>query len=260
MKRRNFLAVSALAAAVPMVQKACAAGALSDKKQYLELINYEFADVKKQEAFDGFLAKAALPALNRQGIKPIGVFKNTDDKEAPSLWVLIPHNSLDSVITSNTKMLADSVFVQDAGDILNCPKNDPAYKRFNSSLLLGFDKCPKVEVPSKKDTRVFQLRIYESRNAIMAKRKVEMFNTGGEIDLFRKTGLNPVFFGESIIGSKMPNLTYMVGFDDAAAQKEAWDTFGKHPDWQKLKTDPYYVDTVSNITNLVLRPTASSQI
>jgi hypothetical protein len=87
-----------------------------------------------------------------------------------------------------------------------------------------------------------------------------MFNTGGEINLFRRTGINPVFFGESIAGSAMPNLTYMVGFDDAEAQKKAWDTFGKHPDWEKMKADPYYADTVSNITNLVLRPSASSQI
>ena len=69
-----------------------------------------------------------------------------------------------------------------------------------------------------------------------------------------------MFFGESIIGSKMPNLTYMVGFDDADSQKKAWDTFINHPKWKNISSDPYYKDTVSNITNLVLRPSASSQI
>ena len=157
-------------------------------------------------------------------------------------------------------MLADPKFNLAGSDILNCPKSDPVYKRFESSLLLAFDKCPEVQVPSKKDTRIFQLRIYESHNAIKAKRKVEMFNTGGEIDLFRLTGLNPVFFGESIIGSKMPNLAYMVGFDDADSKKKAWDEFIKRPEWKKMSSDPYYSDTVSNITNLVLRPSASSQI
>jgi hypothetical protein len=259
MKRRDFLAASALAATVPMVQQTFAADKPSGEKEYLELRHYEFASSEKQNAFEVFLGKATIPALNRQGIKPIGVFKTADNQES-DIWVLIPHNSLESVITSNTKMLADSKFTQAGGDILNCSKSDPAYKRFESSLLLAFDKCSKVEVPSKKDTRLFQLRIYESHNAIKAKRKVEMFNTGGEIDLFRITGLNPVFFGESIIGSKMPNLTYMVGFDDADAQKKPWDTFIKHPTWKKMSSDPYYKDTVSNITNLVLKPSASSQI
>lgn len=260
MKRREFLAASGLTATAALLQDVDAAAMPSGDQQYLELRHYEFASAEKQQSFDVFLANAVIPALNRQGIKPVGVFNDAGEKGEAGLRVLIPHPSLESVITSNTKMLADSLFVQAGGEILNCPKNDPAYTRFNSSLLLAFDQCPHVEVPSRKDTRIFQLRIYESHNAIMAKRKVEMFNTGGEINLFRRTGINPVFFGESIVGSAMPNLTYMVGFDDAEAQKKAWDTFGKHPDWEKMKADPYYADTVSNITNLVLRPSASSQI
>ncbi len=259
MKRRNFLAASAIAAAVPMIQQAAANDNPSGGKEYLELRHYEFASIEKQNAFEDFLSAAAIPALNRQGIRPVGVFK-PDDSKSPDIWVLIPHKSLESAMISNTKLLADSAFRQAGADILDCPKSDPAYKRFESSLLLAFDECSKVEVPTKKETRLFQLRIYESHNVIKAKRKVEMFNTGGEIDLFRVTGLKPVFFGESIIGSKMPNLTYMIGFDDADAQKKAWDAFLKHPKWNELKTDPYYKDTVSNITNLVLRPSASSQV
>ena len=257
MKRREFLAVLALAVAVTM--SACT-NELAGGKQYLELRHYEFASAEKQQVFEDFLGKAAIPALNRQGIEPVGVFKDAGDKEGAGLWVLIPHNSLESVVTSNTKMVADPKFIQAGKVVLESPMKDPVYKRFTSSLLLGFDKCPKVEVPTKKDTRIFQLRIYESHNAVKAKRKIEMFNTGGEIDLFRLTGLNPVFFGESIAGSKMPNLTYMVGFDDADAQKKAWGAFINRPEWKKMSSDPYYGDTVSNITNLVLRPSASSQI
>lgn len=259
MKRRDFLAASVLTTAGSISGQARAEDKPSDVKQCLELRQYDFSSEGKRNAFEGFLAKAAIPALNRQGISPVGVFK-AENNENFDLWVLIPHNSLESVTTSNTKILADTKFRQDAGDILDCPKSDPAYKRFESSLLLAFDKCSRVEVPSKKDTRVFQLRIYESHNAVMAKRKIEMFNTGGEIDLFRSTGLNPVFFGESIVGSKMPNLTYMVGFDDTDSKDNAWGKFTKHPKWKALSSDPYYKDTVSNITNLVLRPGVSSQI
>jgi len=260
MKRREFLAASALAAAATMCRQSEAAAKSPGKKQYLELRKYEFASVEKQKAFEDFLGAAAIPSLNRQGIRPVGVFKDTDEKKEPGLWVLIPHNSMESVITCNTKMLADKKYIAAGDGILNRPKKDPAYTRFVSSLLLGFDECPKVEVPSKKDTRIFQMRIYEGHDAIKAKRKVEMFNGGGEIAIFRPAGLNPVFFGESIVGTKMPNLTYMVGFDDADSKKKAWEVFKKDPRWEKLRKDPYYKDTVSNITNLVLRPSAASQI
>ena len=260
MKRRDFLAASAAAAAVGISRHTLGAEKITSAKEYLELRRYEFASAEKREAFEGFLGKAFIPALNRQGIRPVGAFKNADDKEDFGLWVLIPHKTLESVITCNTKILADPVFVAAGGDIFNCPMNNPAYTRFESSLLLAFDECCKVEVPSTKEGRIFQLRIYESHNTMKAKRKIEMFNAGGEIELFRLMGLNPVFFGESIIGSKMPNLTYMVGFDDADAQKKAWDAFIKHPKWKEMSSDPYYADTVSNITNLVLRPSGSSQI
>ncbi len=259
MKRREFLAASCVAGAAGLGGMSIAARRPAQAKQYLELRHYELASAEKQKAFDDFLAKAAIPALNRLGIAPVGVFRMAQDEDT-NLWVLLPHNSLESVATANTKMLADKQYQEAGSAVLNCPKDDPAYKRVESSLLLAFDKCPKVEVPSKKDSRVFQLRIYESHNTTMAKRKVEMFDDAGEIAVFRQTGLDPVFFGESLVGSKMPNLTYMVGFDDTDAQKKAWDKFRVHPKWKQLSSDPYFKGTVSNITNLVLHPAASSQI
>ena len=42
--------------------------------------------------------------------------------------------------------------------------------------------------------------------------------------------------------------------------KAAWAKFGTHPEWLKLKVDPTYRDTVSHITNLVLRPAQGSQV
>ena len=261
MKRREFLAGSALAAGVLMGGGVCAAKAgKADGKQYLELRHYEFASVEKQKAFEEFLGKAFVPALNRQGIRAVGVFSALEDKEDFGLWVLMAHDRLESVITLNTKMLADAEYKQAGSEVINCPMSDPAYKRFESSLLLAFDKCPKVELPTKKDTRVFQLRIYEGHNELRAKNKVEMFDKGGEIELFRVVGLNPVFFGESIVGPGMPNLTYMVGFDDADSQKKAWEVFDKHPKWKAMWADPYYKDNVCKVTNILLRPSAASQI
>ncbi len=33
-----------------------------------------------------------------------------------------------------------------------------------------------------------------------------------------------------------------------------------HPDWKKLRADPKYKNTVSAITNIMLRPAACSQV
>jgi hypothetical protein len=52
----------------------------------------------------------------------------------------------------------------------------------------------------------------------------------------------------------------MLSFESMDAQKAGWAAFGKDPDWKKLSKDPQYKDTVSNITNLYLRPIEGSQI
>ena len=72
----------------------------------------------------------------------------------------------------------------------------------------------------------------------------------------------PVFFGETIAGRNMPNLTYMLAFDDLAAREKAWGAFGSSPDWQKLRSQPGLSDgeIVSNISNVLVTPTPASMI
>lgn len=265
--RRSFLVASA--AGTSIVGGATQAGAQgAGGKQVLDLRTYTFASLEKKAAFEKFLETAMIPALNRQGIQPVGAFKanKADNPQAKfegetsmDLFVLIPHPSLDSVLTLDSKLAADAEYGKALAGLNEGPK-DTAYARYESTLMLAFDKCPKVEIPSKAATRVLQLRTYEAYNNERNRMKVRMFNEGGEIQLFRTVGVNPVFFGHAFTGDKLPNLTYMVGFENDEAMKAAWQKFGQHPDWNKLRNDPQYKDTVSNVTNTVLRPVAGSQI
>ena len=180
-------------------------------------------------------------------------------RKGRDLYVLLPHASAAAVLAWTRSWPGTGV--QEAGrDVLMAPKADPAYTRYETSLLLGFDQCPRVEVPTTADTRVLQMRMYESHSRERNRKKVAMFNEGGEIAIFRRCGMNPVFFGEAVAGPRMPNLTYMLGFEDEAALKKGWDAFRADPEWKKLSADPAYADTVSQITNLVLRPAAGSQV
>jgi hypothetical protein len=269
MKRRDFLVTSAAAglglAARPAATPAADA---TGGKQILDLRTYHFDSPAKMAAFEEFVAKVAIPAIRRAGVGPVGAFKllkadNPDLKleaDPLELRVLRPHASLESFVLLPRAMGADATFLREAAGVWDAPKTNAPYTRYETTLLLSFDAMPKVEVPAKGPDRVFQLRIYESHSEERARKKIEMFNGGGEIDIFRRCGLNPVFFGQTLAGTRMPNLHYMVGFADKAAQEKAWKTFGADPGWVKLKDDPAYKDTVSNITNLILRPAAGSEI
>jgi len=260
MQRRDFLGTTCLAGAAALTSLAEVAKAADARpKEWIELRTYKVEAGAMRTRLETFLRDAAIPALNRAGVETVGVFSPMDEKSA-DLTVLLPHKSIEAFAAASRKLLADADYQKAGAESLNAPKNAPLYTRIESSLLLAFDSVPKVEVANKKATRVFQLRIYESHSDVKARKKIEMFNTGGEIALFRRVGMQPVFFGETILGAKLPNLTYMLVFDDMDANKAAWDRFLKAPEWDKLKNDPQYADTVSNITNTLLKPAAFSQI
>jgi hypothetical protein len=92
-------------------------------------------------------------------------------------------------------------------------------------------------------------------------RKVEMFHSG-EFEIFLKAGFHPVFFGDTLMGARMPSLTYMLSFADLAELDAKWDVFRNDPAWKKLSTSPRFSfdQIVTNITNLLLSPLACSQI
>jgi hypothetical protein len=88
-----------------------------------------------------------------------------------------------------------------------------------------------------------------------------MFHSG-EFEIFRAAGFHMVFFGDTLVGSRMPSLTYMLSFTDATELDAKWDVFRNDPAWKKLSGSPRYASDqlVTNITNLVLSPLGCSQI
>jgi hypothetical protein len=276
MDRRDFLAASTAAAfglamgnaASAADDPAPAAGGGKDQKQLIEVRTYHFPSPEKQRAFEKFLAGALIPALGRAGVGPVGVFKllvkdNAALKLASDpndLYVVLPYDSAADLLGVGPHLSQDQAFLMAGYATLTAPTSDPAYSRYESSLLLGFDQCPRVEATTQAADRLVQLRTYESHSAERAKKKIEMFNEGGEIGIFRRVGMHPVFFGQALIGSKLPNLSYMLAFENDQAMGRAWRAFGADADWKALSADEAYKDTVSNITNLVLRPVEGSQI
>ncbi len=261
MDRRTFIGVTGAAGLCSL--GATAASAAQDDaggRQYLELQKYVFESEAQRRAYDAFLKDMLMPALNRLGIQPVGVF--CDAKEPSPLYVLLPHATIESAAALTQRLLADAELCAKAAAILDAPKSALPFKEMERTLMLAFKGVPKLQTPVKSPGRIFQLRVYESPSLATARKKIEMFNDAGELAIFREVGMQPVFFGETLFGAKLPNLTYMLGFEDAEQQKAAWGKFGKHPEWQKLRAMPEFADAriIRAITNIVLVPAACSQV
>lgn len=205
---------------------------------------------------DRYLGDAFLPALHRAGIENVGVFKLIATKDS-LLMVLIPFHSLEQFGNLETILASDPDYLKSAREFLDAPHDRPPYDRMESILLEAFDEMPEMAVPghsTPRQERVYELRSYEGPTEAYYRRKVEMFNQGGEVAIFRKLGFQPVFFGSVISGTRMPNLMYMTTFQDAASQEKLWETFRGHPDWAAIKDLEQYRNTVSHIDRTLLYP------
>jgi hypothetical protein len=267
MKRREFLKTTVAASTLAGLGTASLTASAAERaggsaREYYELRVYRLKPGADHALLDAYVEKAAIPALNRLGVKPVGVFTEIDPKDGPALYVLRTYPSLEVFATAAARLSADPEYQKAGAEYLNSPKTNPAFERIDSWLMLAFAGLPKLELPAycrEKKARMFEIRTYESYSELKALKKVDMFNSG-EIDTMREVGLGPIFYGQALIGSNLPHLTYMLSAENQDAHKKHWDAFKAHPTWVKLKNDPQYADTVSKIVSRFLVPMAYSQI
>jgi len=261
MKRRQFLS-SSLAAAAALEAQAQGQGA--GGREYYELRCYHMQSGPTTKAAAKYFEEALIPAFNRLGMKTVGAFDLYLGPETPSLYLLIPSNSLETLVNAESHLAKDDEYRKAGEAFLGVSAKEPAYLRIESSLFIAFEGHPKLTVTpvsAQRGARVFQMRTYESPGVAAHRRKVEMFHSG-EFEIFKKAGFWSVFYGDALIGQRLPQLTYMVSFADLSELDAKWKAFFADPDWKKLSSSPKfnYEAIVSNITNLILRPTSYSQI
>jgi hypothetical protein len=259
MNRREFLAAGGAAGVTAIVHSGEALAAEPAGREYYELRQYQVDSQAQRDGLDTFLAEALVPALNRAGLKPVGVF-HPEEGLSP-VFVLLRHPNLDSVGTLTERLLADAEYIEKGAEFLNAPAEAPAFTRMTSSILKAFSGMAAMETPISTPGHLLQLRIYESPSVKTGQKKIEMFNVG-EIQIFRDTGLHPVFFGEAIAGDKLPNLTYMLAFENQDERKANWNTFVNSDAWKEISSKPEYADDaiLSNITNIFLIASPHSQV
>lgn len=264
MERRQFLAASIAASAATLAGNATAQSPTPAKREYYQLRRYNLMSGPQLKLTEDYFGNALIPALARLGMGPVGAFKLDIGQDTPAYYALIPGPSVADLASLDLHLAKDEDFLKAAAPFWNATATAPAYQRVEISLLAAFEGWPKLTPPASSATkgkRIFQLRTYESPSNGDHVRKVEMFHSG-EFDIFLKSGFHPVFFGDTLSGPRLPNLTYMLSFENTAELESKWDVFRADPDWKKLSTSPRFAfdQLVTNISNLMLSPLACSQI
>ncbi len=261
MERRDFVT-----SAIAMAGAAFGGGAgeawAQSAREFYQLRKYALQTGPQLALAQNYFEQALIPALNRMAMAPVGAFHLDVGPETPAYYLFIPATSAEALVTLDLRLAEDKEFMKGSAAFWGAPPSAPAFVRVESSLMSAFAAWPKIKIVSQKgEKRIFQLRTYESASYAGHARKVAMFNEA-EIGIFARTGLTPVFFGDTLIGPRMPSLTYMLTFADVADLNAKWTLFVNDPAWKELSHRPQYADAeiVSNISNLFLSPLRCSQI
>ncbi len=232
----------------------------NSKRQYYELRYLQMRNGTQPARANEFFSKHFQPTARKIGMGPVGFFNPVFGDNSPFTLMLLTYPTFADAEHMFDRLMADKDF-EAAINEWHKPM-DPGYTRKESTILRAFEGHPQLVMPpASKTGHIFELRTYESNSELTLRKKIGMFN-GGEMQIFQRLGMNPVFFGEALIGSRLPHLTYMLAYEDIAARDRMWKAFGADPEWQKLRATPGLSDAeiVSNISNTILRPAAYSDI
>ena len=232
-------------------------------RQYFEIRTYSFSNAGQHEVVEDYWEKAAIPAMERLGIGPIGVFTEFDaekDLELPRLVVVIPYSSIEQFVSISDQLIEDAEYLELGAPYLNAAADSPAYSRIESTLLHAFEAVPQVRGTDTEKERIFELREYEGRSEQTAHIKVRMFEEV-EVEVFDQVGFTSVFFGTTLAGQNRPSLIYMLTFDDLEDKAHDWRAFLESDEWAEASSKEKWADAEpSHISSVMLHPTSFSQL
>ena len=266
MKRRDFLTTACLGGVVASTLSSASAQGTPAKHEYFEIRKLTVRPDRLQRVID-YHNEVLLPGLQRLGIGPVGLMvddpqlnraENTGLRE---VYAFIPYRSMDEAMSLRTKFAQEADLIAKYHESRQgTSSQNPNFTAMDRTLLQFFASVPGFKMPTQAADRVFELRIYRSFDDERNAAKISMLEEGGQMEVFRKNGIDAVFYGNAIFGTFIPNLTFLVGYENMATRTEAWNRFIADPEWHRLRDDPAYADTATEIQSIFLRPLPGSQI
>lgn len=254
MDRRQLITGAAAISAL----LATPAHAVDAPRTFLELTTWRLhnSDEAQLKRVSDYLETGRFPALTRASSKPIAALANLIGPDGPAILAITQYASLAAMQQTLAALEVDEAH-QKALQTLSAGPGLP-FVTIESSLLQSLAVIPAPVIPTDAATRpprIFELRTYQSQSIPARQKKAAMFNSG-EIGIFQRLGMRPVFIGESVIGPREPNITYMLSFDSLAEREKLWQAFSNDSEWKQLSAPPELKDAqiVANISNTILRP------
>ncbi len=245
-----------------MLAAARPAGAAGEKRTGFYVLETFYLQQGAQVGrMNDYFSKVALPALQRvRHTGPAIYLESLIAPHMPQMIAVYGFQSLEEMWSVHTRIHQDPELMK---NFEQWDSGDAPFDQQSSSLLQAADYSPEIVTPAEppKASRLFELRVYHSPTWRQLKALHERF-AGPEIQIFHRSGIHPILYTSTMIGQNMPNLTYLIPFENLAAREKAWETFGADPDWVKTRKESIEKHgQISSVINISLfKATAYSPV
>ncbi len=215
---------------------------------------YTLAEGADPALLDDFFRDVLIPAYERCGVA-VGAFAPAGEYPefpAGARYLFMAYSDIETFHRVSRQVREDADMMAAGAGYFDASAAKPAYTKLETYLCESLAGAPKLHRPAASGG-LFELRIYRSPNMEANERKIKMFENG-EIAVFEQVGIDAIYYGRTLAGSRMPSLTYLTWYRDAAARNEAWAKFGVHPEWQKMRALPEYANTATDNLSRLLTP------
>ncbi len=181
-----------------------------------------------------YLGRFLLPAIEGARAGRALVLEAFAAPHMPELMVIQPLASLDQLHS-----LQDGVrtaALESAFDELDSHPDGP-FEQLDASLLEAAPYSPAADFGSLTPwPGVVERRVYHSPSWRSLLALHERF-AGPEIAIFHRCGIRPFFYASTRLGADLPNLTYLIPFDNLAAREHAWTVFAHDEEWKRVREE-----------------------
>lgn len=161
-----------------------------------------------------------------------GIFK-TIDKSDYQILIVFEVKNLNKFLRGRNVVLANDKIKN-----INFKNQLLLLKPFYFTPILNWDDL---------ENKILELRSYSMLNYRDLFRKIEMFVKGDEFKIFKTAGIDTHFFGETVFGKNLPELKYMVSYNNLQEREILWKLFFDDPLWIELTDNPIYQNLVDSV-------------
>ena len=217
------------------------------KSGFWSLENYYLKQGTQMARLHKYLQQGVLPAIKKMNSGPVIVMEAMVAQHMPQVAVATGFESYQQWRDVRSKAMAGRESIEKVKQWESGPEQP--FEHMSETLLEAAPYSPAVaSVQQREKPRIFELRVYHSPSWSQLRALHERF-AGPETKIFARVGVHPIFYSSTVAGANMPNLTYLIPFDNLAAREIAWDAFSADPDWVKVRKES--IDKYGQISSVI---------